>query len=162
MHIYQTVSFWHYSVSAVSASYSYLCIWVNRCNIFSQVIIYGSKCSNVGFSDNGNFKLSLNFKLSMSLPQKYKIYHLTCSTITSNYKKSIISIIIFGIYTRCQVVIKSLCSFLTCILLPSSILLALFCSTLRVTLLAEILLQYWGSVCHMLVWIQSYLSSQER
>ena len=32
------------------------------------------------------------FKLSMSLLQKYKIYNLTWSTITSNYKKIIISI----------------------------------------------------------------------
>ena len=35
--IFQTVSFYIYSYSLV-VSHSYLCIWVNRCSIISQVI----------------------------------------------------------------------------------------------------------------------------
>ena len=58
--------------------------------------------------------------LSLSLPEKYKIFHLRWSTITSNYKKSVIS--------NNKYVI-SLCQFVTSLCLPSPILLALVCST---------------------------------
>ena len=50
------------------------------------------------------------------------MFHLRWSTITSNYRKS-------------MVVIESLCLFMTCLRLLSQILLSFFCSTPRVALL---------------------------
>ena len=77
------------------ALYSYLCIWVNRCSI--SVKLSTSKAQTVDF---------LSMATLCVKKKKLKMFHLTWLSsfnmvvLKSNYKKSIISI----------VVIESLCS----------------------------------------------------